>query len=83
MPWASGRQFHVPFDKEDTGIADLAAPLLDQAEALLEQGLVPLAVRETGAETKNKNYSRLLRCSTARGSSTGLFLVGLSKVKAC
>ena len=27
--------------------------------------------------------SQLLRCSTARGSNTRLFLVGLTKVKAC
>ena len=28
-------------------------------------------------------YSWLSRCSTARGSSSGLFLVGPTKVKAC
>ena len=28
-------------------------------------------------------YSRLSRCSTARGSSTGLFCVGPTKFKAC
>ena len=28
-------------------------------------------------------HSRLLRCSTARGSNTGLSLVGTTKVKAC
>ena len=56
MPWASGWQFHVPLDKEDTGVADLSAPLLDETEALLEEGLVPLTVRETGAEKKQKNY---------------------------
>ena len=59
MPWASGWQFHVPFDKEDTGVADLSAPLLDEAEALLEEGLVPLAVRETGAEKKLNLFSKL------------------------
>ena len=32
---------------------------------------------------KDNTNSWLLRCSTARGSSTGLFLVGPTKVNAC
>ncbi len=51
---ASGRQLHVTFDEEDTGIADLSAAFLDEAEAFLEQGLVPFAVGETGAEIEKK-----------------------------
>ena len=53
---ASGWQLHVAFDEEDTGVADFAAAFLDEAEAFLEQGLVPFAVGETGAEIKQKTY---------------------------
>ncbi len=47
---ASGRQLHVAFDEEDTGIADLSTAFLDEAKAFLEQGFIPFAVCETGAE---------------------------------
>jgi hypothetical protein len=52
MSGASGRQLHVPLDEQDARVADLAASLLDQSEAFLEQGLVPFAVGETGAKKK-------------------------------
>jgi hypothetical protein len=52
MSGAAGRQLHVPLDEQDARVADLAASLLDKSEAFLEQGLVPFAVGETGAETK-------------------------------
>jgi hypothetical protein len=52
VPGAAGRQLGVALDEEDAGVADLAAALLLQPEALLEQRLVPLAVGEAGAGKK-------------------------------
>ena len=49
MPGAAGRKLHVPLDEQDAGVANLTAALLVEAEALLEQGLIPLAVGEAGA----------------------------------
>ena len=42
-------QLEEPLDEEDARVADLAAALLLQVEALQEHGLVLLAVGETGA----------------------------------
>ena len=39
--------------------------------------------RKNLSTTQGKIFSRLLRRSTARGSSTRLFRVGTTKVKAC
>ena len=52
---ASGRKLHVPLDEEDAGVADLAAAFLVEAEAFLEERLVPFAVGETGAEKDGIN----------------------------
>ena len=56
VPQTSGRKFHVSFDEEDAGVADLTAAFLDQAEALLEEWLVPLAVSEARAEMIQKAW---------------------------
>jgi hypothetical protein len=58
---ASGRQLHVALDEQDAGVADLAAALLVEAEALLEERLVPLAVGEAGTGTTEVSFLTTFR----------------------
>ena len=61
---------------------DMSAAL-DLLEEFQNTSISALMFKKQPQIVETIRYSRLSRCSTARGSNTGLSLVGPTKVKAC